>query len=85
MKYDLVLLEYEESTGCFHYNILVDGKMDYQIFSNGYRPVTVMHRKMAVDKGFHALLCDIIRNRYTYEEVVEKVTIWALSNPEKWC
>lgn len=84
MKRELVLLEYEESTGCFHYNTLFNGKIDYPIFSNGYMPVTVMCRDVAVDKGFHALICDVIRNRYPYKDVVEKVALWALNNPDKW-
>lgn len=85
MKTDnLVLLEYEEGTGCFHYNVFFDGKMDYPVFSNGYLPVTVMRRDVASDKGFHALLCDMIRNRYPYHTVVEKVVLWALGNPDKW-
>ena len=81
---DLVLLEYEETPGCFHYNTLQDGKTDYPIFSNGYKPVTVMPRKVATEKGFHSLICDVIRNRYPYEEVVEKVVVWALNNQDKW-
>ena len=84
MKRELVLLEYEESTGCFHYNTLFSGKMDNPIFTNGYMPVTVMCRNVAVDKGFHALICDVIRNRYPYKDVVEKVALWALNNPDKW-
>ena len=84
MTRELVLLEYEESTGCFHYNTLSGGMMDYPVFSNGYMPVTVMCRDVAVDKGFHALICDVIRNRYPYKDVVEKVAIWALNNPDKW-
>lgn len=84
MNNDLVLLEYEESTGCFHYNVLFNGEMDYPIFSNGYKPVTVMRRNVAVDKGFHALICDVIRNKYPYKDVVEKVTVWALNHPDKW-
>lgn len=81
---DLVLLEYEESSGCFHYNTVTDGKMDYPIFSYGYMPVTIMHRKVAQNKGFHALICDVIRNRYPYEDVVKKVALWALNNQENW-
>ena len=81
---DLVLLEYEETSGCFHYNGLFDGKLDYPVLSNGYKPVTVMHRKVAHDKDFHAIICDVIRQRYPYEEVVEKVAVWALNNPDKW-
>lgn len=84
MENELVLLEYEESSGCFHYNTMFNGGMDYPIFSNGYRPVTIMNRRVAVDKGFHALICDVIRNRYPYKDVVEKVVLWALNNQDKW-
>lgn len=84
MNNELVLLEYEEATGCFHYNTLSNGEMDYPIFSNGYKPVTVIRRGVATDRGFHALICDVIRNRYPYKDVVEKVVLWALNNQEKW-
>lgn len=84
MNNDLVLLEYEESSGCFHYNIQYDGKMDYPIFSNGYMPVTLMHRKVAQNRDFNAIICDVIRNKYPYKEVVEKVALWALNNQDKW-
>ena len=84
MNNDLVLLEYEETTGCFHYNTLDGEVMEYPIFSNGYKPITVMRRKTAQDRGFHALICDVIRNRYPYKDVVEKVALWALNNQDKW-
>lgn len=81
---ELVLLEYEEETGCFHYNILFDGELDNDLFTNGYKPITVMNRHVADDKDFCNLLCDATANRYPYEIVVEMVVIWALGHPDIW-
>ena len=84
MNNDLVLLEYEQTSGCFHYNTLTDGKLDAPVCTQGYMPVTIMNRNIAHDRGFNDIICDVIRQRYPYPVVVEKVALWALNNPEKW-
>ena len=84
MKRELVLLEYEESSGCFHYNTVYDGKLDYPVCTNAYQPVTVMPRNIAQNRGFSAVIADAMRERYPYAVVVEKVALWALNNAEEW-
>lgn len=84
MKRELVLLEYQESSGCFHYNIAPDGELDYPVCSNGYQPVTVMPRNVAMERGFSAIIADAMRERYPYSVVVEKVALWAICNADKW-
>jgi len=84
MKRELVLLEYEETSGCFHYNIVTDGELDYPVCSNGYLPVTVMPRDVAQERGFSAIIADAMRERYPYAVVVGKVAVWASNHTDKW-